>query len=311
MMSVDRKKDLLELKDLTEFEFEKIFSITAKLKLDPFQKTLLNKTIALIFTKSSTRTRVSFEVGIAQLGGKSLFLSPNDIQLGRGETIEDTSKVLSRYLDGIIIRTFDHKDIQIFAEHASIPVINGLTDLSHPCQVLTDLYTIIEKKGTLKGKKIVFIGDCKNNMAYSWLMAASVLGLHVVFTGHKDYLPEQKYVDMARNNKPHSDTKIEIFIDPEDALNSADVIYTDVWTSMGQEEEAIARSRDLARWQVNKELMKLAKPDAIFMHCLPAHRGEEVTMAVLEGENSVVFDQAENRMHVQKAILTWLFDNIS
>jgi len=307
-MCVDRKRDLLELKNLTIEEFERIFAITARLKKDPLQTTLLNKTIAMIFTKSSTRTRVSFEVGISQLGGKSLFLSPNDIQLGRGETIEDTAKVLSRYLDGIIIRTFDHQDIEIFANHASLPVINGLTDLSHPCQVLTDLYTIIEKKGTLKGKKIVFIGDCRNNMAYSWLMAASVLGLHIVFTGHHDYLPKEQYVERARNNNPHADTRIEIQIDPEDALASADVVYTDVWTSMGQEDESAERSRDLAKWQVNENLMKLAKSDAIFMHCLPAHRGEEVSKEVLEGKNSVVFDQAENRMHVQKAILTWLFD---
>ncbi len=310
-MCVDRKRDLLELKNLTIEEFERIFAITARLKKNPLQTTLLNKTIAMIFTKSSTRTRVSFEVGISQLGGRSLFLSPNDIQLGRGETIEDTAKVLSRYLDGIIIRTFDHQDIEIFAKHASLPVINGLTDLSHPCQVLTDLYTIIEKKGTLKGKKIVFIGDCRNNMAYSWLMAASVLGLHIVFTGHHDYLPEEQYVELARNNNPHADTRIEIQTDPEDALASADVVYTDVWTSMGQEDESAERSRDLAKWQVNENLMELAKSDAIFMHCLPAHRGEEVSQEVLEGKNSVVFDQAENRMHVQKAILTWLFDDMS
>ncbi|OVE73856.1 ornithine carbamoyltransferase, partial [bacterium B13(2017)] len=259
---------------------------------------LKNKTFGLLFNKSSTRTRVSFEVGISDLGGRSLFLSPDEIQLGRGETIEDTAKVLSRYLDGVVIRTYAHSDILKFANNSTIPVINGLTDLCHPCQVLADLYTINEKKGTYKGKRIVYLGDCDNNMAYSWIMGAASLGYNLVLSGCDKYMPKKSLIKK---------TKIEIIKDPKKAVRFADVIYTDVWTSMGYEAESRKRKRLLKPWQVNHNLLKLAKKDVIFMHCLPAHRGEEVTSDVIDGEQSVVFDQAENRLHVQKAILVKLF----
>lgn len=300
------KKDLLELTDLTVDDFEKIFSLTKSLKKKPYKKSLKNKTIALIFDKSSTRTRVSFEVGISELGGRSLFLSPNEIQIGRGETIEDTARVLSRYVSGIIIRTYEHEKVINFAKNSDVPIINGLTDMAHPCQVLTDMFTIIEKRKTLIGQKIVFLGDCKNNMAYSWLLGSSILGLHIVFSGPKNYFPDKVILNKAEQYSKRSDAVIEFCEDPIKACKSADVIYTDVWTSMGQEKESLKRKKIFSDWQVNSKLMEVAKKDAIFMHCLPAHRGEEVTEEVIDGPQSVIFDQAENRLHVQKAILTRL-----
>ncbi|EKD27965.1 MAG: hypothetical protein ACD_79C00484G0006 [uncultured bacterium] len=300
------KRDLLELCDLTKDEFEIIFKMTKELKKKPFQPILKNKTLGLIFSKSSTRTRVSFEVGISQLGGNSLFLSHNEIQLGRGETVKDTALVLARYLDGVIIRTYSHDDVIEFADVARIPVINGLTDLSHPCQVLTDLYTIVEKLGTYKSKKIVYFGDCNNNMANSWLIGSSILGCHFVISGHKDYMPDKAVLSKAYEFAKKSNARIEIIDDPFKAVKNADVVYTDVWTSMGQEKESKIRTKKLQNWQINKELLKEAK-NAIFMHCLPAHRGEEVTEEVLEGKQSVVIDQAENRLHVQKGILKFIY----
>jgi len=298
------KRDFLELSDLSLQEFEQVWKLTFDLKKKPIRNTLKNKVIGMIFSKSSTRTRVSFEVGIAQLGGRSLFLSLQDIQLGRGESIPDTARVLSRYLDAIIIRTYAHEDIQLFAQHASIPVINGLTDLAHPLQVLTDLFTIQEKLGKIQNKKIVYFGDCKNNMAYSWIQGAALLGCHFVLSGHPEYLPSCEVLSLAENLSKKSGAKIELIEDPKTAVKDADVLYSDVWTSMGQEAEARKRKNDLHPWQINSELLKRAKKTAIFMHCLPAHRGEEVTEEVLEGPHSVVFDQAENRLHVQKAILS-------
>ena len=305
-MHAKNKRDFLGIRDFTVAETNEIFKLAAALKRKPIQTSLKNKTIGLIFSKSSTRTRVSFEVGVHQLGGRSLFLSPSEIQLGRGETVEDTAKVLSRYLDGIVIRTFSHDEVVTFAKNATIPVINGLTDLSHPCQVLTDIFTIIEKLKTYKNKKIVFVGDCKNNMAHSWIMAAGLLGLHLVLTGHPDYMPEEDVLETAAALGEKSYAIIETMVDPEQAVEGAHVINTDVWTSMGQEKESAKRIKDLAPWQVNDDLMKRADKKVIFMHCLPAHRGEEVTASVIDGTQSVVFDQAENRLHVQKAIMTFL-----
>ncbi|MBN2145053.1 MAG: ornithine carbamoyltransferase [Candidatus Aureabacteria bacterium] len=298
------KRDLLELTDLSPDEFNRIFRLTSQLKKKPFQQNLKNKVMGLIFTKSSTRTRVSFEVGIAHLGGKSLFLSPNDIQLGRGETFEDTARVLSRYLNGIIIRTYSHQEVQTLAEFSSIPIINGLTDEAHPCQVLTDLFTIHEKFKTVKNKKIVFFGDCKNNMAHSWLLGASLSGCHLVLSGHPEYKPSSVLWERAQQLAEKHKSVLEWIEDPQEAAKNADVLYTDVWTSMGQEAESIKRKKDLAPWQINSRLMNLASKNAVFMHCLPAHRGEEVTPDVFESKQSIVFDQAENRLHVQKAIMS-------
>ena len=306
MYAKNNKRDFLGIRDFSAAETNGIFKLAAALKKKPLQTSLKNKTIGLIFSKSSTRTRVSFEVGVHQLGGRSLFLSPTEIQLGRGETIEDTAKVLSRYLDGIVIRTFSHDDVIALAKNASIPIINGLTDLSHPCQVLTDIFTLLEKLKTYKNKKIVFLGDCKNNMAHSWIMASGLLGLHLVLAGHPDYMPEESVLEAASIMGEKSHSIIETMVDPEKAVEGAHVINTDVWTSMGQEKESAKRIKDLSPWQVNEALMKKADKKAIFMHCLPAHRGEEVTASVIDGPQSVVFDQAENRLHVQKAIMTFL-----
>ena len=305
-MLSNKKKDLLNISDLSPDDIKQIFKLTTGFKKRPFSNILKNNIIGMIFTKSSTRTRVSFEVGIAQLGGKSLFLSPNEIQLGRGETIEDTAKVLSRYLNGVIIRTYAHKDIETFANNASIPVINGLTDLAHPCQVLTDIFTIEEKLDSYKNKKVVFLGDCKNNMAYTLLLGAAILGFNLTLSGHKNYMPTNTMINETKSYIKKSKAKIEIIPDPLTAVKDADVIYTDVWTSMGQETESKKRKKDLLPWQINSRLMKSAGKKSIFMHCLPAHQGEEVTSDVLKSPQSVVFDQAENRLHVQKAILTHL-----
>lgn len=300
------KKDLLLLKDLSKTDFDGIFALAARLKKEPYHEYLLNKSIGLLFTKSSTRTRVSFEVGVSQLGGRSLFLSNQDIQLGRGETIEDTARVLSRYLDAVIIRTYDHQDIKLFALNSDIPVINGLTDLAHPCQVLTDLFTIIEKRGSYENMKVVFYGDCANNMAYSWMSAAAKLGFSLVLSGHEDFLPAKKTYSSFKKQAEKKCGLIEIVSDPLKAAVKADVIYTDVWTSMGQEKEQEERLKKLAPWQVNDKVLKKAAKKAIFLHCLPAHRGEEVSADVIDGNHSVVFDQAENRLHVQKAIMAKL-----
>jgi ornithine carbamoyltransferase len=302
------KRDLLTLYDLAAGDFKRLFELSGKLKSRPHRTVLKNKTVALIFSKSSTRTRVSFEVGISQLGGHSLFLSQNDIQLGRGETVEDTATVLSRYVDGIVIRTYRHSEVENFARNAAVPVINGLTDEAHPCQVLADLWTIIEKLGSYRGKKLVFLGDCRNNMAYSWITAASLLGIHLVLSGHSRYRPAPRRVREAHAAALKSGGRIECVSDPKKAVRNADVIYTDVWTSMGQESESRTRRKLLEPWQVNRALLEKAAPHAIFMHCLPAHRGEEVTPDVLEDGRSAVWDQAENRLHVQKAILMLLLD---
>ena len=298
-MSVCLKgRDFLTIYDWTREELDQLLATAEMLKLRQkmgmVDRPLAGKTLGMIFTKPSTRTRLSFEVGIYQLGGMGLFLSASDLQLRRGETIADTARVLSRYLDGIMIRTYAHKDVEELAEYASIPVINGLTDWQHPCQAMGDLMTIKEKKGRLAGLKLAFLGD-GNNVAHSLMEAGAKFGMEVVVACPKGYEPDPVVV---------SRTGGHVMVgEPEAAVAGADVVYTDVWASMGQEAQAERRAKAMARYQVNPGLMRAAKPDALFMHCLPAHRGEEVVDEVMDGPQSVVWDQAENRLHIQKAIM--------
>lgn len=297
------KRDFLTLRDLSGEEISAILNRAAGLKSgkDASACPLIGKSIGLFFEKASTRTRISFQTGIYQLGAQAIYINPNELQLGRGETIEDTAKVLSRYLHGIVIRTFTHKTIEKFAENTTIPVINGLTDLHHPCQVLADLMTIKEEKGALKDIRLAYIGD-GNNVANSLIEAASLMGIDLVLACPKGYMPDSKVYERA-----HSEgAKVNILADPEMAVKDADVLYTDVWVSMGQEEELEKKKKAFKGYQVNKELLSLAKPDARVMHCLPAHRGEEITDDVIDSPQSVVFDQAENRLHTQKALLEML-----
>lgn len=297
---------LLKLEDYSADDILNVIALALKLKKESKQgithEILKGKKLAMIFAKSSTRTRVSFEVGIAELGGIGIFLNTNDLQLGRGETISDTAKVLSRYVDGIMIRTFKHSDVEGLAKHGSIPIINGLTDDYHPCQVLCDLMTIYEKKGTLNGLKMAFIGD-GNNMVNSLMTGCAKVGMDITVASPNDYLPEEEYVYAAKNI---CNSKVNITTDPKKAMQDADVVYGDVWASMGQEGEDDDRMSVFAPYQVDEKLFSLAKEDAIYMHCLPAHRGEEVTKDVIDGVNSVIFDQAENRLHVQKAAMALL-----
>ncbi len=306
-MSVNMKgKDLVEIQDLTLEEIYQIFELSASLKLKLYSgephKLLEGKTLGMIFAKPSTRTRVSFEVGIYQLGGIGMYFGPNDLQLRRGETIADTARVLSRYLDGIMIRTFSHQDVIDLAKYASIPVINGLTDLHHPCQVLADLFTILEKKRKLQGLKLAYVGD-GNNMAHSLLQGCSKVGMDISISTPEGYEPQKEIVNQAIENAKYFGSKVEVVKNPVDAVKNADIVYTDVWASMGQEAEAEERKKKFMPYQVNPELVKHAKDDYLFMHCLPAHRGEEVVDEVADSVNSVIFDEAENRLHVQKAIM--------
>jgi len=295
------KRDLLAIRDLSRDDVARLFNLAARMKSGAYrEKPLAGKTLAMIFTKSSTRTRVSFEVGTYQLGGHALFLSSRDIQIGRGEPIKDTARVLSRYVNGIMIRTFAHADVEDLARYASIPVINGLTDLLHPCQVLTDLFTMREHVGGWEGKTVAWVGD-GNNMANSWLNAAGVLGFELRLACPAGYEPDHDVFEFA---KAH--TNVAITEDVEEAVRGAHAVNTDVWASMGQEGEAEKRALAFTGYQVSAEMMALADPNAIFLHCLPAHRGEEVTEDVFEGPQSRVFDQAENRLHVQKAIMATL-----
>jgi len=304
-----RGRDLLSLYDYTPEEILFILEFAEKLKEQ--QKNgishplLKGKTLGMIFQKSSTRTRVSFEVGMYQLGGYALFLSSKDLQLGRGETIADTGRVFSRYLDGIMIRTFDHREVEELAEAAVIPVINGLTDLLHPCQALADLMTVREYKGGLAGLKLVYMGD-GNNVAHSLMFAGAKTGMHVTVCCPPGYEPDKGITEKACGVAEMTGARLEITNDPAAAVAGADIVYTDVWASMGQEDEAEERARVFLPYQVNSDLMGGAKPDAIVMHCLPAHRGEEITDEVMDGGQSVVFDQAENRLHVQKAVMALL-----
>lgn len=301
-------KDFLTLVDFTPNEILTLLAKAKKMKDAqaagiPYQP-LKGKILGMIFEKSSTRTRVSFEAGMLQLGGNGLFLSSNDLQIGRGEPISDTAQVLSQYLDGIMIRTFEHEKVEELAKYATIPVINGLTDLYHPCQALADLLTIQEQKGELKGLKMTYIGD-GNNVAHSLLIASAKVGLDISVASPKGYLPNEKVVQLANQFAKESGAKVVITDDPVEAVAGADVIYTDVWTSMGQEKENEIRMNAFAsNYQVNSELVKHANEDYIFLHCLPAHRGEEVTAEIIDGSHSVVFQEAGNRMHAQKALLT-------
>lgn len=310
METIDRSsfkgRDFISLHDFSQDELSCFLEVARELKAE--QKAgrqhpiLQGKTLGMIFTKSSTRTRVSFEVGIYQLGGQGLFLSGRDIQLGRGETIADTARVLSRMVDGIMIRTFSHQEVLDLAEFATIPIINGLTDMLHPCQVLADLMTIQEHKGRLAGLKLAYVGD-GNNMAHSLMFGGAKMGLHVVIASPQGYKPDPTLVALAQEDAKENGGVVEVIDDPLEAVIGADVLYTDVWASMGQEAEASERMKAFQGYQINSESLKLAHPSAIVLHCLPAHRGEEITDEVIEGVHSVVFDEAENRLHAQKAIM--------
>ena len=309
-MSVNMKgKSLVSINDLTHEEIYQIFELSTSLKLKQLtgepHRLLEGKTLGMIFSKPSTRTRVSFEVGIFQLGGIGMYFGPNDLQLKRSESIPDTAKVLSRFLSGIMIRTFDHQDVVDLAKYGSIPVINGLTDLLHPCQVLTDLFTILEKKKVLKGLKLAYVGD-GNNMAHSLLHGCSKVGMNISIASPKGYEPQKEFVNNALLNAKYMGSKVEVVEDPIKAVKDADIIYTDVWASMGQEKEAEERKKIFKNYQVNQTLVKNAKANYIFMHCLPAHRGDEVVSEIADSPNSVIFDEAENRLHTQKAIMALL-----
>jgi len=299
-------KDFLQISDFTKDELMDLIEFGMKLKnmqkLGEPHRYLEGKTLAMIFEKTSTRTRVSFETGMYQLGGMAQFLSKDDIQMGNGETVADTAKVLSRFVDAIMIRTFGHEIVEEVAENADIPVINGLTDEAHPCQVLADLLTIYEQKGKFDGLKLAYVGD-GNNMSQSLMVGCALMGIDCYVATPKEYTVKQHIMEQAMEASALTGAKIIQTNDPKEAVKDADVIYTDVWTSMGFEEEEEARMKAFADFQVNTELVQYAKDDYLFMHCLPAKREVEVTSEVLDGENSVVFDQAENRLHAQKAVL--------
>jgi ornithine carbamoyltransferase len=294
-------RDFLAIPDLSTRELIGLLDLAERMRRGAYdRKPLAGKTLAMIFMKASTRTRVSFEVGTYQLGGHALFLSPRDVQLGRGEPIADTARVLSRYVDGIMIRTFAHQDVEELARYAHVPVINGLTDLLHPCQVLADLLTVRQHLGSWEGKKVAWIGD-GNNMANSWINAAYRLGFELALACPQGYEPADHLLERARR-----ETKVTVTRDPAEAVEGAHVVNTDVWASMGQEDEQKKRERDFSGYTVDERMMARASSDAIFLHCLPAHRGEEVSAAVIDGPRSRVWDEAENRLHVQKAIMAAL-----
>ncbi len=307
-----KHKDLLCIHDLSTEEVLLILDVAKKLKkmqkMGVPHEFCKGKTLAMMFSKASTRTRVSFETGFHQLGGHAIYLSDRDSQIGRGEPIRDTARVLSRMVDGIMIRTFSNDSVIELAEYASIPVINGLTDLLHPCQALTDLLTIEEQLGSLKGRKLVYVGD-GNNMAHSLMYACAKVGMDMVCASPKGYQPDPMVLKQAREDAVQTDCNISVEEDIVKAVQGADVLYTDVWTSMGQEAEREIRLKALHDYQINSELLKAANPGAIVLHCLPARRGEEITEEVLEGPQSFVWDQAENRLHTQKAIMVLLMSD--
>ena len=301
------KRDLLSLQDLTEAEVHGLLELTEQLKQDNYQlnNQLKGKTIALVFQKPSNRTRVSFEVGIYQLGGNCVYLGPSEINLGVRESIADVSKTLSRYLDGIVTRTNTHTDVAELAQHSSVPIINGLSDLYHPCQALTDIYSIQEKFGKTEGLTLAYIGD-GNNVCHSLLLGCAKVGINVNVATPAKYEPQNDIVQLAQTCANDTGAKIMTTHSPQEAVEGVDIIYSDVWISMGQEDESKKRLKDFSGFQVNKKLTQLASKDFIFMHCLPAHRDQEVTAEIIDGQNSIVFDQAENRLHTQKAILITL-----
>jgi ornithine carbamoyltransferase len=299
-----RKRDFLTLRDITPQEMHMLLNRAQELKAgkDAHKCPLIGKSIGLLFEKASTRTRVSLEVGMYQLGAQTIYMNPREIQMGRGESIHDTAKVLSRYLDAVIIRTFSHDILEEFASHASIPVVNGLSDLHHPCQALGDLQTIIERKGNLKGIRLAYIGD-GNNVANSLIEAASLTGMNISLACPKGYDPDP---DVLKRAKELSLASISLMRAPVEAVADADVVYTDVWVSMGQENDAARKRSKFKKYQINSTLLSNARRDAIVLHCLPAHRGEEITNEIMDGPQSAVFDQAENRLHTQKALLEFL-----
>ncbi|MFL5520827.1 MAG: ornithine carbamoyltransferase [Gemmatimonadales bacterium] len=295
------KRDFLAIDDLSRDELLALLDLAGRMKRGEYDELpLAGKTLAMVFTKSSTRTRVSFEVGAAELGGRALFLSSRDIQLGRGEPIRDTARVLSRYVDGIMIRTFDHTDVEELARFATVPIINGLTDYNHPCQILADLQTVQEEFGDVTRRTVAWIGD-GNNMAHSWIEAAGVLGFDLRIACPQGYEPSAQLLSAWAGR-----ATVTVTQSPREAVTGADVVTTDVWASMGQEAEQELRAQAFADFKVDAGLMALAHPRAIFLHCLPAHRGEEVTEEVLEGPQSRIFDEAENRLHAQKALMAML-----
>ena len=298
------KRDFLTVFDLAEGEIESLLKRAIEMKsgADANKCPLIGKSIGLFFEKPSTRTRVSFEVGVYQLGAQPIYLSPKDIQLGRGETIADTARTLSRYLNGMVMRVFKQTTVEEFARCATVPVINGLSDLHHPCQALADLMTVIERKGHLEGIRFVFIGD-GNNVANSLIESAALTGIDFVIASPEGYGPDAATVERARKK---GKGRISVMTDPKEAVAGADVIYTDVWVSMGQEAEAEAKAGKFQAYQINADLLRLAKPDAIALHCLPAYRGKEITDEVMDGPQSAIFDQAENRLHTEKALLEFL-----
>jgi len=304
-------KDFIALTDFSSKELGQFLSLAKEMKTNPekFSTALKGKTLGMIFNKHSTRTRVSFEAGIYQLGGIGLFFGPGQLQINRGEPIADTARVLSRYLDGIMIRTFDHQDVELLGEHASIPIINGLTDYNHPCQVMADLQTIEEKFGHLQGLTLAYVGD-GNNMAVSLLFGCVKMGMNVSIVAPKDYALDKTVIEKISGEANDKGLTLKFTDDVEFGVKDADVVYTDVWASMGQEEEQAHREKAFNGFTVDDKVMSYANKDAIFMHCLPAHRGEEVSASVIDGAQSVVFDEAENRLHAQKAILyTLMQDN--
>jgi ornithine carbamoyltransferase len=299
-----RGKDFLTIRDFTAEELTRLLDLAQQIKANPsqFAGALKGKTLALIFEKPSLRTRVTFDVGIQQLGGFSVYLSPSEINLGKRESVYDVAKNLERMVQGIMIRTFGHDVAERMAEHASIPVINGLTDFSHPCQAMADFMTLREYKAPLPGRKLAYVGD-GNNVANSLMFTAARLGVHVAVATPRGYEPRPEVVEWTVREGRASGATCVVTNDPSEAVAGADAVYTDVWASMGQEAEAEGRKKVFRPYQVNEALMALARPDAIFLHCLPAHRGDEVTNGVLDAPYSVVFPQAENRLHVQKAIM--------
>ena len=299
-------RDFLSIQEWSTEELEQVLDLAADLKEKQQRREahpiLRGKTLGMIFQKSSTRTRVSFEVGMWQLGGQALFLSANDLQIGRGEPVKDTARVLSRYLDGIMIRTFSHAEVEELAAYADIPVINGLTDRLHPCQAMADLLTIREHKGSLKGLKMAYIGD-GNNMVHSLMHGCAKFGMDISVATPTAYEPNAGIVAAAKQVAQNTGSRIELTQDVLEAAAGADVLYTDVWASMGMESEQVARQAVFKNYQINQQVLAAADKKAIVLHCLPAHRGEEITEDVLEGPQSVVFDEAENRLHVQKAVM--------
>jgi len=303
-----KQRHLISLRDYTRGEIDEIYDLARKVKADPaaYRQALSGKTLGMIFQKPSTRTRVSFEAGMFQLGGAALFLGADSIQLHRGESIADTAKVLSRYVDGLMARVFAHQDLLDLARHGTVPVINGLSDLLHPCQALADYFTLLEKRGKLDGLKMAYVGD-GNNVCHELMFGAVKLGLSMSVAAPAGYQPNQLILKSAAREAQKAKTPVPVVVqDPMEAVAGADVVYTDVWTSMGQEAESEARRQAFQGFMVTPEMMAAASPEAVFMHCLPAHRGEEVAAEVIDGPRSVVFDEAENRLHVQKAVLILL-----